>query len=87
MADSEQAWHSVQPTGLAKGLLATTIMFTITTAVMIVLRGYIRTVNRLNGPEDYLMYIGGVSFRPDSCCWTFYSKGILIYVLMYRYSI
>ncbi|KAH6995176.1 hypothetical protein EDB80DRAFT_815319 [Ilyonectria destructans] len=60
MVDSQQTWHSIQPIGLARGLLATTIMFTITTAVMIVLSGYIRTVNRLNGAEDYLMYIPGV---------------------------
>lgn len=74
MVDSQQVWYSVQPTGLAKGLLATAIMFTITTTVMIVLRGHIRTVNRLNGAEDYLMYIGGVSSSLYTSCWTFIRK-------------
>ncbi|KAK7432908.1 hypothetical protein QQZ08_000379 [Neonectria magnoliae] len=60
MADSQQEWHSVHPEGLAKGILVITILFTITTVAMLSLRGYIRTVNRLNGLEDYMMYIGGI---------------------------
>lgn len=61
MAESQDAWQSVEPEGVAKGMIAVTILFTITTIVILAMRAYIRTVNRMNGPEDYMMYIGGVS--------------------------
>ncbi|KAH7177002.1 hypothetical protein EDB81DRAFT_875786 [Dactylonectria macrodidyma] len=60
MSDSEEKWHSAHPEGLAEALLALTIMFSITTLAVLALRAYIRTVNKLNSLEDYLMYIGGI---------------------------
>lgn len=61
MDDPEAVWHALSPDGLAAGILAVTIFFSITTTIMLLLRAYVRTTHRLNGTEDYLMYIGGVS--------------------------
>ncbi|UPK97749.1 hypothetical protein LCI18_008684 [Fusarium solani-melongenae] len=60
MDDPQAVWRALSPEGLAAGILVITIIFSITTTVMLLLRAYIRTVHRLNGLEDYLMYIGGV---------------------------
>ncbi|KAL2675068.1 hypothetical protein Neosp_011248 [[Neocosmospora] mangrovei] len=60
MDDPEAVWHALSPDGLAAGILAVTIFFSITTTIMLLLRAYVRTTHRLNGTEDYLMYIGGV---------------------------
>ncbi|KAF4999861.1 hypothetical protein FDECE_11360 [Fusarium decemcellulare] len=58
--DESQEWHSVHPEGLARATVVVTIILSITTVAMLILRGYIRTVHKLNGIEDYLMYIGGL---------------------------
>ncbi|CAH0046421.1 unnamed protein product [Clonostachys solani] len=58
--DEFQTWHSVQPEGLALIIVVITIFFTVLNLVVLLLRGYIRTVNHSNSIEDHLMYIGGI---------------------------
>ncbi|KAF4970657.1 hypothetical protein FSARC_2362 [Fusarium sarcochroum] len=59
MDNSQEVWHTINPEGLARALLVLTIVFTIITVVILVLRAYIRMTYKLNGLEDYLMYLGG----------------------------
>lgn len=61
MANTSQEFHYIHPDGIAMGTLVITIFFTITTIAVLALRVYARTRHGLNGLEDYLMYIGGVS--------------------------
>ncbi|CAG9946407.1 unnamed protein product [Clonostachys rosea f. rosea IK726] len=58
--DESQTWHAVQPEGLALLIVVITIIFTVLNLVVLLLRGYTRTINHSNGIEDHLMYIGGI---------------------------
>ncbi|CAI6044537.1 unnamed protein product [Clonostachys chloroleuca] len=58
--DESQTWHAVPPEGLALLIVVITIFFTVINLVVLLLRGYIQTINHSNGIEDHLMYIGGI---------------------------
>ncbi|CAG9986418.1 unnamed protein product [Clonostachys byssicola] len=58
--DESQTWHALQLSGLALLIVVITILLTVLNLVVLLLRGYIRTINHSNGIEDHLMYIGGI---------------------------
>jgi hypothetical protein len=57
--------RTVEPQGLARVLLGVFIFFLITTAVVVILRCFVRLRHRIFGIDDSLMLIGWVSSCHD----------------------
>ncbi|KAH8820254.1 hypothetical protein F5884DRAFT_849523 [Xylogone sp. PMI_703] len=58
MSSSSEAWHAVDPQGLAAALLGVTITFTILCLVVVGLRIWTRISTRCFGLDDWLMCLG-----------------------------
>lgn len=61
ITDSDE-WHVVHPQGLAAALLGVTIVFSALCTAIVCLRMWVRWSLNLIGEEDWLMFVGLVSF-------------------------
>ena len=57
----DESLRTVEPQGLARVLLGVFILFLITTAIVVMLRCFVRLRYRIFGIDDGLMLIGWVS--------------------------
>ena len=57
----DESLRTVEPQGLARVLLGVFIFFLITTAIVVLLRCFVRLRHRIFGIDDGLMLIGWVS--------------------------